>query len=193
MLTFIQFLQEMKKPRWEVPADSKINEDLSFPSRTNHGWWADNQSLNLYHGTHKRNVNSIKKEGISVPDPRTGMVSMTLDPNTAHGYAAMSSGERRGEASFRRAGKKAVSTPPEDRAVTHWQIPMEWAKKHIDPQLRGNIGNASNKMKDKTEYDKWKKENPDRSDHEYYATTELRFNKPIPPEFYQGHSFKVKK
>lgn len=167
--------------------------EIPFDKTTNHGWWQDKEHLTVYHGTHKRNVPHIEKSGISVPDPRTGMVSMTLDPHTAHGYAAMSSGERRGEHSFRQAGAKAVTTPEEDRAVTKFKIPMSWAKDNLDPNLRGNIGDATGKMTDKKKYKEWKKDNPDKSDHEYYATTELRFNKPIPPEFYVGHSFKKKK
>lgn len=166
---------------------------IPFDKTTNHGWWKERKHLDLYHGTHERNVPHIEKDGISVPDPRTGMVSMTLDPHTAHGYAAMSSGERRGEHSFRLAGAKAVTTPHENRAVTKFRVPMDWAEKHLDPDLRGNIGSASGKLTDKSAYEKWRKANPNASDHSYYETTELRFSSPIPKEFYVGHSHKVSK
>lgn len=168
--------------------------EIPFDRTTNHGWWANREDhIDLYHGTHKRNVPHIEKDGVSVPDPKTGMVSMTPDPNTAHGYAAMSSGERRGEHSFRKAGAKAVTTPEEDRAVTKFRIPMSWVHANVDPDLRGNIGIAANRMTNKKEYDTWKKQNPNRSDHEYYAGTELRFSNPIPPEFYMGHSHRTNK
>lgn len=166
--------------------------EIPFDKDASPGWWQDKEHLHLYHGTHKRNVPHIEKSGVNVPDPKTGMISMTLDPHTAHGYAAMSSGERRGEHSFRKAGAKAVTTPHEDRAVTKFKVPMSWAKKHLDPELRGNIGDASGRLTDKSKYDDWKKKNPDKADHEYYQTSELRFSKPIPPEYYVGHSFKYK-
>lgn len=167
--------------------------EIPFDKTTNHGWWADREDhIDLYHGTHKRNVPHIERSGVSVPDPKTGMVSMALDPNTAHGYAAMSSGERRGEHSFRKAGAKAVTTPHEDRAVTKFRVPISWVKAHVDPELRGNVGIAANKMTDKKGYEKWRKANPHASDSEYYMGTELRFSKPLPSGFYVGHSHKVK-
>lgn len=167
--------------------------EIPFDKTTNHGWWSDrNDYIDLYHGTHKRNVQHIEGSGISVPDPKTGMVSMALDPHTAHGYAAMSSGERRGEHSFRHAGAKAVTTPHEDRAVTKFRVPMDWVKQNLDPDLRGNIGLTRTRMLDKNEYARWKKENPDASDSDYYMGAELRFNKPVPSEFYVGHSHKYK-
>ena len=167
--------------------------EIPFDKSTNHGWWADRKDhIDLYHGTHIRNVEHIEGSGISVPDPKTGMVSMALDPHTAHGYAAMSSGERRGEHSFRHAGAKAVTTPHEERAVTKFRVPMEWVKQNLDPNLRGNIGLSRNRMQNKEEYDRWKKENPNASDHDYYMGAELRFSRPVPPEFYVGHSHKVK-
>ena len=168
--------------------------EIPFDKTTNHGWWNDPNKthIDLYHGTHEKHVKHLKKNGINVPDPKTGMVSMTPDPYTAHGYAAMSSGERRGEASFRKAGNKAVTTPHENRAVTKFRVPMQWVRDNVDPNLKGNIGMAADRMNNKQNYDKWKTENPNKSDHEYYSTTELRFSKPIPPEFYVGYSKKVK-
>lgn len=186
MLSFIGFIKEN---------EDKFEEgEIPYDRNPSIGWWNDKRDfINLYHGTHKKNVPNIRQNGISVPDPRTGMVSMTPDPNTAHGYAAMSSGERRGEHSFRMAGAKAVTTPHEDRAVTKFRIPMDWVRKNIDQNLRGNIGIAANRMTNKQEYDNWKAQNPKSSDSEYYMGSELRFSKPVPSEFYVGHSYRVKK
>lgn len=183
MLTFIQFIKE------------STDTEIPFERHPNIGWWNDSQRthIDLYHGTHRKNLDAIRKNGISVPDPRTGMISTTPDPNTAHAYAAMSSGERRGEHSFRKAGTKAVTTPEKDRVVLKFRVPMEWARKHVDPNLRGNIGSAEGKLQDKAKYDEWKAKNPKSPDSEYYSTSELRFSKPIPPTFFAGHSFKVKK
>ena len=142
------------------------------------GWLWDKDHITVYHGTHKRHVESIKKNGLNKPDPKTGMISVAPDPHTAHGYAAMS-----GETDFRAAGSKAKHVPHEDRRVVKMRIPKTWAQKHMDQNLSGNIGNARERMKSKDAYSKWKKENPHLHDHEYYQTAELRFKKPIPPEF----------
>lgn len=171
---------------------SFIKEDETpFVSNPDIGWWGDKNYMDLYHGTHKRNIPSIEDNGINKMDPTTGMVSMTLDPHTAHGYAAMSGAA--GEYRFRKSDAKPVVTPPEDRAVTKFRIPMDWAKENLDPNMRGNIGMAAGRLSDRSNYDNWKTANPTKGDHEYYATSEFRFNKPIPPEFYVSHSFKVKK
>jgi hypothetical protein len=183
MKTFINFILEQS------------DGEIPFEKHPQIGWWndKDRKYIDVYHGTHKKNLEGIKRNGISVPDPRTGMISTSPDPNTAHAYAAMSSGERRGEHSFRKAGNRAVTTPEKDRVVFKFRIPMSWVRQNVDPNLRGNIGAAEGKMQDKSKYDEWKAKNPKGRDSEYYSTSELRFSKPIPPSFYAGHSFKVKK
>jgi len=40
---------------------------------------------------------------------------------------------------------------------------------------------------DRNEYYKWVAKNPEVADSEYYMATEVRFKKPIPPEFIEGH------
>lgn len=186
MISFKRFLSEERQME---------EGELQYDKKMNQGWWNDDdkEHLYLYHGTHKRNVPAIAKQGISVPDPKTGMISMTMDPHTAHGYAAMSSGDRRGEHSFRQAGGNAVTTPHEDRAVTRFKVPMDWVRAHVDDRLGGNIGMAADRMKDKSKFDEWKKENPDLPDNHYYSTTELRFKKPLPPDFYEGHMYRYPK
>lgn len=142
------------------------------------GWLWDKEHITVYHGTHKRNVSAIKKNGLNRKDPKTGMISVTPDPHTAHGYAAMS-----GEHDFRAAGNKAKHVPHEDRRIIKMKIPVSWAKEHMDHNLSGNIGHARQRMASKDEYTKWKKANPKKSDSEYYQTGELRFKKEIPPHF----------
>lgn len=146
------------------------------------GWWKDQKYLYLFHGTHENNVEPIAQNGLSKMDPRTGMVSMTLDPNTAHGYAAMSGGE----ATFRQAGQKAQSTPHEQRAVLVYKVPREWIDEFHDKKLSGNIDShifpTKTHMTDKTKYQDWT--GPDSS---YYSGSELRFNKPVPNAFLIGY------
>src|SRR5579859_7381720 len=133
----------------------QIREEAGSPSipfehNPKIGWWADHPShLTVYHGTHDDNVHNIVKNGLTHKDPRTGMISVTHDPHTAHGYASMS--KSGGEYHFRKVGGNPVSTPHEHRSVVKIQIPKDWAAKHIDPHLHGNIGQAANKMKDKAE------------------------------------------
>lgn len=145
------------------------------------GWLWDSDHITVYHGTHKRNIIAIKKNGLNKKDPKTGMISVTPDPHTAHGYGAMS-----GEHNFRAAGSKAVHIPHEDRRIVKMKIPKTWAQKHMDSSLSGNIGSARDRLKSKDTYEKWKKENPKKHDSEYYQTSELRFKKEIPPHFITG-------
>lgn len=203
MYRFLEFIREDwvgnlgKKfgeptPAPSLPAEKKSKE-IPFDKTTDHGYW-DNKEKDhviVYHGTHKRNIGSVAANGLDRPDPKTGMISVTMDPHTAHGYAAMSGAG--GEANFRAAGAKVVNTPHEDRAVAKFKIPKDWLKKHMDDEFSGNVGDARKHMADPKAYEAWKKKNPEGSDHSYYAMSEFRVKKPIPPEFYVGHSFKVKK
>jgi hypothetical protein len=147
------------------------------------GWWRDGEDnhLVLYHGTHIRHVPEILKSGINKPDPNTGLISTTPDPHTAHGYASMS-----GEHDFRAAGKKAVHVPHEDRAVIKLKIPHAWANRHMDHSLSGNMGSTLEKMRDRTKYGT-------QPDSEYYATSEVRFNRAIPKKFVSGYMQKKEK
>lgn len=183
MKSFKKFLKEEEELLKE--------DEIPFDKHANHGWWGDKDHVDVYHGTHKRNVSSVKKHGLIHPDPKTGHISVTLDPHTAHGYASMASSG--GEARFRGSGSKPANTPHHDRAVTKFRIPKEWLHKHMDHKFGGNLGDAKKRISSKDEYHKWRKENPNKPDHEYYQTSEFRVNKPVPPEFYVGHSHKVKK
>jgi hypothetical protein len=92
-----------------------------------------------------------------------------------------------GEAHFRGTSAKAVNTPHSERAVLKLKIPADWAERHMDPDLRGNMGDARRRMLNKGEYVKWASANPEKNDSEYYMATEVRFKKPIPPEFIEGY------
>jgi len=183
-----------KKGNKTVPNCVKESVELSeqsipYDKNAHIGFWKDQGEkeghYTLYHGTHERNIPSMLKHGLNKPDPTTGMISTTPDPNTAHGYAAMSG--TGGETQFRKLHNKAVNTPHEERSVVKMRIPKAWADKHIDPQLRGNLGVTRDRMLNKSHYDAWKKQNPEKSDSEYYTGSEVRFSKPIPPEFIVGH------
>jgi hypothetical protein len=162
---------------------------LPFDKSKRRGWWREGDHYILYHGTHDRNVQSMMKSGINRPDPSTGMYSTTPDPHTAHGYAAMSGGG--GEAHFRGVGAKATTTPHSERSVLKLKIPADWAERNMDADLRGNMGDARRRMLSRGEYVKWVAGNPDKDDSEYYMATEVRFKKPIPPEFIEGHMKKM--
>lgn len=183
MITFKQFIFE-----------SLENKKLPYDKHANPGWHQDGEHMIVYHGTHERNIHSMLKHGLNRPDPKTGMISVTHDPNTAHAYAAMSG--HGGEAGFRQAGKKVSTTPHNERALVKMKIPMSWAKEHMDHNMSGNIGaedktndlkDARTRMTSKAEHDRWKKANPTKSGHVYYSGTEVRFKKHIPPEFIQGY------
>lgn len=147
------------------------------------GWWKDAHPdhLVMYHGTHDRNVDSIKKNGIHAPKSGStkGWVSMTHDPHTAHAYASMSGSG--GETGFRNAGQKAVHTPHEHRSVLVAHIPKKWAESNMNHEMRGNIPETRDRLTNKDKYEQHKAAG--RPDHEYYQSTELRFKDHIPPEF----------
>jgi len=161
-------------------------EDYNIPYDTNPtiGFWGDADFVVGYHGTHERNVPAMLEQGINRPDPKTGMISITLDPNTAHGYAAMSG--TGGEARFRAANGRAANTPHEERAIFKLKIPMAWIKQHMDPNLRGNLGIVKDRMANKDLYTQWRKENPTHPDHTYYQLSEIRVDAAIPPQFIVG-------
>jgi hypothetical protein len=160
-----------------------LNEDLiPFEKNPSIGWWADQDYVTVYHGTHDKNIPAILQNGLNRPDPKTGMISVTSDPFTAHGYAAMSGAG--GEAKFRVAGAKPVHVPDEDRSVIKMRLPIEWLKANMDPHLSGNIGQAKDHMQSKDEYVKWKQAN--KPDYAYYQTSEFRLKKAIPTDFIVG-------
>jgi hypothetical protein len=165
--------------------------EIPFDKTTNHGFWKDDDKdyVDVYHGTHKKNVADIEEKGLNRPDPKTGMISVTMDPHTAHGYAAMSGGE----SNFRSVKGRPTQTPHEDRAVVKYRVPKHWLHANMDKELSGNIGDARTRMSSKEEYMKWRKENPKSSDSDYYQTSEFRLKSAVPPEYYVGHSFKAKK
>lgn len=165
-----------------------LENKIGFEHNPKIGWWKDSEEhMTLYHGTHDKNVPDILKNGLKNKDKTTGMISLTHDPHTAHGYAAMSGGE----ANFRSAGARATHTPHEDRSVIKFKVPKKWVDKHIDKNLRGNIGTAEGNLKDKTKYDMHAASG--KADHEYYAMSEIRVSKEVPAKFIVGHMKKKEK
>jgi 8-oxo-dGTP diphosphatase len=156
--------------------------EIPFEHKPKIGWWRDQDPVTLYHGTHERHLESVTKNGIDRPDPKTGMISMTLDPHTAHGYAAMS-----GEGNFRRAGVGAQQVPHEERVVMKYHVPKSWVEENLDPRLGGNLGEMEARIKDPVAYARWRAEHGEDRDTEYYGTSELRFSRALPPEFLAGH------
>lgn len=143
------------------------------------GWWADNEYLYLFHGTHKDNLPAIiNSNHILAPKsgPTAGWVSMALEPNTAHGYASMG-----GESAFRAAGAQARHVPESDRVVIVAKVPMTWIQANMNKEMRGNVNSTRKKLTDKAEFEKFKG-----SDSEYYALTELRFKDQFPLSFVVG-------
>lgn len=190
MLRFSQFITEASESKPKLPFDKNADP----------GWHQDGDHMVVYHGTHEKNIPSMLKHGLNRPDPKTGMISVTHDPHTAHAYASMSGGG--GEASFRKAGAKVVSTPHNERAVVKMKIPMEWAKEHMDHKMGGNMGaedkendlkDARLRMTDRGEHNRWKRANPDKPGRVYYTGTEIRFKKHVPPEFIEGYMKKSDK
>ena len=111
----------------------------SNPSTWKKGWWLDKDKIQFFHGTHKRNLEFIEKNGIVAPTEGStaGWVSLALEPSTGHGYAAMSGSG--GETGFRGAGQKAVNVPHGDRITFVIEIPKKEVLSKMAPE-RGAIG-----------------------------------------------------
>lgn len=173
MFGFREFIDEAGEEGSRLPS-------LEWDKDPKIGWWGDGDHLTMYHGTHESRLPEIEKHGIVAPDhgPTAGWVSMTHDPNTAHGYASMTGGE----SAFRAAGAKAQTVPHHERVVLVAKIPRDWAEKNMNPHLRGNIEGYRERLNDRSLYDKHTG-----PDHEYYAGTELRFKDRVPREFLVGH------
>ena len=171
MLTFTEYLTESFLP-WN-----------GYPTI---GWWKDQKILVMYHGTHERNIKSMLSDGINRPDPKTGMISMALEPNTAFGYASMSGAG--GESNFRSVGTKPVTTPATERAIIVAKIPMSWILKNLDNNLGGNLREQMARLESKDVYDEYQKKYDD--DQSYYALCELRFKTHIPSKFLVGYTKK---
>lgn len=171
MKTFKEFINEakIKKVPWNPTPDI--------------GWWEDQKTLIMYHGTHIKNIPFIEKSGIDRPDPETGMISMAFEPNTAFGYASMSG--IGGEAEFRKAGSKVIATSPKERAVFVAELPMSWIKANYDPKLKGNLSTQKQNLTKKSKYDSFTGH-----DINYYQLAELRFKKPIPSKYIKGYMIK---
>lgn len=170
MKSFKEFLREGK---------------LAWNGNPQIGWWEDLDPVILYHGTHKNNKDEILKNGLTKADQETGMISLTLDPNTAFGYASMYGGE----AEFRKVGAKPKHVPKEDRIVFKLAIPKKWFLDNYDKNLSGNLQKEKERLTNKEKYLEWSKEHKD-NDQQYYALTEFRFKKHIPNKYINGYMIK---
>jgi len=185
MYDFSDFLKEQTE-RSEIISQAKdkfpSKKKFAWKGNPKIGWWADRNTLLMYHGTHYSNLLGILESGIFAPKsgPTAGWVSMALEPNTAFGYASMG-----GESGFRAAGAKAKSVPPSERIVLVSKMPVTWIKKNMETNFRGNIAYTRNRLTDKSEYEGWKN-----SDQEYYALTEIRFPKKVDPKWIIGYMVK---
>jgi hypothetical protein len=173
MKTFKSFLLESQS----IPR-------IAWSKSPNIGWWLDNDPVTFYHGTHERNIHGIYGSELRAPTsgPTAGYVSLALDPYTAFGYASMSGSG--GESEFRGAGKKATTTPPNERAVLVLRIPKAYFLKKMVHQ-RGNVDEYRNRLTSKEEYLKAKKHG--KSDHEYYMLTEIRLPTAVPAKYIIGY------
>lgn len=156
--------------------------DLLLPWDANPkvGWWEDLDPIIFYHGTHENNLQSVLDNGLTRKDPDTGMISLALEPYTANAYAAMSGSG--GEHKFRQIGASATTTKVDERVVIKFAIPNEWVKKHMDPKLGGNIGDAYKRMRSKDLYEQY-----EGSDQQYYQFAEIRVDAVVPPNFIVGY------
>jgi hypothetical protein len=129
------------------------------------------------------------KNGINNKDPKTGMVSVAIGSHgadVAHGYAAMS-----GEHGFRQAGSKAVTVPPQHRAIITAHIPMDWVRRNVDQNFGGNPDRVKRRLSSSNIHNIHVAATG--SDFSPAETPELRFKEAIPAKYIVGVSQKAKK
>jgi hypothetical protein len=136
------------------------------------GWWPEKETVTLYHGTHKKNLDWISKHGIVPPKEgyTAGRIYLAFEPNTAFGYASMSG--MGGESQFRTAGTKVTTTPIEDRIVFVIEMPTDYVL---------SKGKINMNTTDKEDYDKSGK-----SDIEYFQLKEVSLFDKIPVKYIKG-------
>lgn len=167
MISFKEYLLESKNQiQWD--GNPKI------------GWWKEAKVLRLYHGTNIEYLDSISKEGLNRPDPKTGMISFAIEPFTARAFAVMG-----GEARFLGAGAKAKTVAPSARCTLVFDIPQMWIQKNLDQDLHGNDPEHKERLMDKEIYDSW-----NNNDQQYYQLCELRVRAHVPPKFMVGYMMK---
>jgi hypothetical protein len=180
-----------------LPSDT-INE-VSVSSQPKLGWWLDGEDIYFFHGTNKKNIPSINEKGI-LPAEGEDYVSLALDPQTAHGYAAMSGagGESVYKKSFRKSGAKATNVSHDDRVTLLIKIPKkEIIQSGEGPikfkedfgEVRGTTKGIEKRLVDKDNYKSFKGSGTDpdsTKDVDYYRLTEVRFPKNIPRKYIVG-------
>ena len=87
----------------------------------------ENKKHTLFHGTHKNNIDSFKKNGIvaSSHHGERGAVFLTPKSSVAFDFASMG-----GEGSYLN-GSKSEKVPTEDRVVFEFEIPDDWYQEHV--------------------------------------------------------------
>jgi len=174
---FKSFLLEQEQSReipWKTHPQTWIGDDK------------EESHIYLYHGTHKKNRQSVVNNGITHADPKTGKVSYALDPHTGRGYAAMSGSG--GEYQFRRAGAKVQNVPMSDRDVHVWRVPKALVRKHM-ADMRGNLEGEKDKLTNKDRFEKTVKAGKEHP----YSLAEVRFTPEISKQihkYYVGHMSK---
>lgn len=178
MKTFNEFLLE------------KTIKKKSFDKNPKIGWWLDNDTIRFYHGTHIRNIEYVEKNGLLAPTSgdTAGWISLALEPHTAHGYASMSGagGEtayKAADGSFR-GSTNIKTTDKKERVVFIIELPKKMVLSKMAPE-RGAMQSTKNRLKDKSEYDAW-----DKQDQLYYALTEIRMPNKIDPKYIKGYMTK---
>jgi len=129
------------------------------------GWWLDQPTVKLYHGTSFHNLESIFEKGLIVTNQE--FTYLSLDPNTARGYSIFRNGHT--------AGNK-LNASPKERVILEIEIKVS---NLLEIMLDINFVNrySYGRLKDKINY-----QNSNLTDLEYYKYTEIHINKTIPPE-----------
>lgn len=137
-------------------------------------WWEDKPIF--YHGTHIKNLNKIKKNGLIAGKGSKGIgVYLALDPFTARGYASMSADG--GESKFKRLSNPS-HVPMNERAVLIIEIPIE----ELD-QLK--LSKKDSRLTDRESWEELGKDN-----HRYWELAEVVYPTNLPANYIKGFMVK---
>ena len=158
----------------------------NFP-KIRKSWWLDDlakkDTVTLYHGTDVKNLDNIKKYGIT---PDADKTYLTPDPDTGIGYGSMTGGEK----TFRQVGKKAKTNPIKNRVLLEIEVPKEVIFKNLDNQRsrysKSKLLNPDSKKK----FTPLNSPNEKYGGLPYYSLTEFRIEGGVPPKFIKSISTK---
>lgn len=147
--------------------------------KTTTEWWLNRDTIDLYHGTHIKNLDSIRNDGIQSP------AWLTPSLETAKNYCCFAV---QGVSEVWRTHRLQIPHP-RDMIVIHAAVPRDYV---LQNSVYDHPPKHINKDWDRHKRRQARKEVFDTftgTPEQYYLWTECRFDAGLPPEFIREHSY----